>query len=67
MRTINSERIYNRHEFCQILNEAYRDADDPENVRIDTVSRNDNFNIYRIHFYDYDCELIDFTINVHSH
>lgn len=67
MRTINSECIYNRHEFCQILNEAYRDADDPENVRIDTVSRNDNFNIYRIHFYDYDCELIDFTINVRSH
>lgn len=67
MRTINPERIYNRHEYCQILNEAYRNADDRENVRIDTVSRNDNVNTYRIHFYDYDCELVDFVINVRSH
>lgn len=64
MRTINPARIYTRHEYCQILNEAYRNADCCENVRIDTISRNMNFNTYRIHFYDTDCEFIDFTINV---
>ena len=64
MRTINPSRIYTRHKYCQILNEAYREADCRENVRVDIVFHYDRITIYRIHFYDIDCELVDFRITV---
>ena len=44
MRTINPSRIYTRHEYCQILNEAYREADCRENVRVDIVFHYDGLN-----------------------
>lgn len=64
MRTINPSRVYTRHEYCQILNEAYRSADDSENVRVEVAFHYDNMTIYRIHFYDIDGEFVDFRITV---
>lgn len=67
MRTINPYRIYSCHEFVQIMNEIYKNADDAENVRTRTISSENGISTIHISYYEIDCEFIEFNIKVRTH